>query len=284
MDWNELVEQGYPFVTNKSILISVTLYLITVFGIREVMKKREKFELTTIVVLHNFILSAASLYMLLGVGYHLAKIISKSNDIANTLICDTEGVMAKGDHIWWFYIFYASKFYELFDTVIIVLRKKPLIFLHVYHHIITMVLVYVMCSNEVAIRWLPLVANACVHVPMYYYYAISTLGMTVWWKKYITKMQISQFVIDLAGNSTWLIYYFRGDTCSCTINDWFFGQGILLSFLLLFINFFRKTYLAKKNSDNEGENSTSPITSTKNENLKLRRTPKDFDEETRRGD
>lgn len=32
------------------------------------------------------------------------------------------------------YIFYLSKYYEFVDTFILVLRKKPVIFLHVYHH------------------------------------------------------------------------------------------------------------------------------------------------------
>ena len=34
------------------------------------------------------------------------------------------------------YMFYLSKYYELIDTVILALRKKPTIPLHVYHHAI----------------------------------------------------------------------------------------------------------------------------------------------------
>jgi len=153
------------------------------------------------------------------------------------------------------YIFYLSKYYELFDTIIIILKKRPLIFLHVYHHIITMVLVYVMMDMECPVRWLPMVANCAVHVPMYYYFGVSVLGVNVWWKKYITLMQISQFIADLVGNSIAFYYYYSGYNCASTPSSVLFGQAVILSFLVLFINFYRHTYNEKKSPN------TSPVTS-----------------------
>lgn len=55
--------------------------------------------------------------------------------------CNPDSVAA-----YWSFLFAVSKVIELGDTLFIVLRKKPLIFLHYYHHVA--VLVYTIHSGE----------------------------------------------------------------------------------------------------------------------------------------
>lgn len=45
--------------------------------------------------------------------------------------------------------------------------------------------------------WVPIGLNLMVHVFMYYYYAMATLGHKVWWKRHLTALQIAQFIIDV---------------------------------------------------------------------------------------
>jgi len=252
--WRPILEpsQGFkyhdklPFANYTAIVTAASLYLVTIFGIRQFMKNRKRVELKGIVVFHNFFLCAWSFAMLVGLGYEMVKIATaaaaEGKGLTLSLLCDPEKVMSSGMVEWWFFIFYISKFYELLDTVIIVLKKNPIIFLHVYHHCITILLVYVMIEYRVAVRWLATMTNVTVHVPMYYYYAISSMGKTVWWKKYITKMQIAQFVLDIVANCVGFYYISTGESCSGSLPSWIFGQAILVSFLILFMMFYQSTY------------------------------------------
>ena len=83
---------------------------------------------------------------------------------------------------------------ELFDTFFIVIHKKPLIFLHWYHHIT--VLLY--CWHSYVTKSPPgiffVVMNYSVHASMYFYYFLMATKMRPKWLNpmIITTFQISQ--------------------------------------------------------------------------------------------
>merc|ERR1711893_430864 len=73
---------------------------------------------------------------------------------------------------YWTFMFVMSKVPELGDTVFIVLRKQPLIFLHWYHHITVLVYAWYSYSEYTAqARWF-IAMNYTVHSFMYSYYAL----------------------------------------------------------------------------------------------------------------
>jgi len=245
----------WPFTSYTPMFTTIVAYIIIIYTLKEYMKDRKKFDLTYLVAGHNFFLSSLSLIMFVGMMIELTGLFMRTKDVGTEFFCDINRNIANGPANYWMYIFYLSKYYELFDTIIIILKKRPLIFLHVYHHIITMVLVYVMMDMECPVRWLPMIANCAVHVPMYYYFGISALGMSVWWKKYITVTQITQFALDLIGNSIAFYYYLNNYNCASSISSVVFGQVVIFSFLVLFISFYKSTYSEAKSP------STSPTTS-----------------------
>jgi fatty acid elongase 2/fatty acid elongase 3 len=90
---------------------------------------------------------------------------------------------------------------------------------------------------------------------MYYYYFRTSTGAKIWWKKYLTTMQIIQFIIDLGiiysvtySYYAWAYtdYLPNFGTCAGTESAALFGCGILTSYLFLFINFYRITYNQNK--------------------------------------
>ena len=144
------------------------------------------------------------------------------------------------------------RWYEFIDTGLLILKRKPLLFLHVYHHSATMVLTYTQIVGTTSVQWVPILLNLFVHTIMYYYYALSTLGIRVWWKKMVTVVQIIQFVLDLVAcyyctilHFTWTYTPWRYSNCFGSPAAAVFGCALLTSYLVLFLIFYRNTYKAK---------------------------------------
>lgn len=134
------------------------------------------------------------------------------------------------------------RYYELLDTVLLVVKKRPLSFLHVYHHCVVLILFWAYNQSRMIISWVLVVANSLVHVAMYGYFTASTFGVTVWWKKYITQAQIVQFVVDLTATWPFPLLYYGARGCSGSMRGWLFGQAVGFSFFHLFLDFYRRSY------------------------------------------
>lgn len=228
--------------------LAIVIYLTLIFSLQRYMQTRPPVKLQAFTFCHNVFLCILSLFMGVGVLSEVAKVLfhnSPSTGLRN-ILCDPNARSMSGRLGWWMYVFYLSKFYELGDTVIMVLKKRPLNFLHVYHHCIVIPLFYVYMSTGMVLQWILVVANSSVHVAMYYYYAMSAIGQKVWWKKYITQAQIIQFIIDLTATWPYPFLYFSASGCSGSMRGWLFGQAIGASFFKLFCDFYFRSYSKSK--------------------------------------
>ena len=103
---------------------------------------------------------------------------------------------------------------ELLDTLLLVLRGRPTPPLHVFHHAATLVLCWTQLMDDTACQCVPIGLNLAVHVAMYFYYALATLGRTVWWKRHLTSAQIAQFAIDVPACAAALLLRVRGSAAA----------------------------------------------------------------------
>lgn len=150
------------------------------------------------------------------------------------------------------WLFYMSKWVDYLDTLFIISRSKwrQLSFLHMFHH-----------SSIIALSWLAthyhpcgyfLIAvqlNAPVHFVMYFYYLCSSfpsLSPFLWWKNYITTIQLIQFITGTIATTycffRQLLGYQKGVSLLFTLI--FICYGITL--FSLFRNFYVNTYKKKK--------------------------------------
>jgi fatty acid elongase 3 len=161
-------------------------------------------------------------------------------------ICDRS--MGLNNHLnWLYYLNYLTKFWELGDTIFMALKKKPLPFLHVYHHSATFILTWAQLAGKTAVQWVPITFNLLVHVIMYYYYAEASRGKRFWWKKHLTTLQIIQFIVDLGFIGTAMYYALIVTPSQCQVEPWagYMGSALIFSYLLLFVRFFVNTYYVK---------------------------------------
>ncbi|CAL0300784.1 unnamed protein product [Lupinus luteus] len=165
------------------------------------------------------------------------------------ILCFPPHTKPNGPLFFWAYIFYLSKFLELFDTLLIILSRnfRRLSFLHVYHHATVLVMCYLWLHTSQSLFPIALITNASVHVIMYGYYFLTALGIRPRWKRLVTDSQILQFVFSFAVSVVMLYYHFYGGGCS-GIWGWCFNALFNASLLGLFVDFHLKSY-ARGNKD-----------------------------------
>ncbi|WFD20283.1 very-long-chain 3-oxoacyl-CoA synthase [Malassezia caprae] len=253
------IQSWQPGVTPMSTLTEVVWgamgYLVIVLGGQQVMRHFPAVPahwLRLPFLLHNLLLTLGSLLLLV---LYLERVFPfmATYGLHPSLCAHQVYRMVEMYHI----INYYFKYWEFVDTFFLVLKKKKLMFLHVYHHMATAALCYSQIRYETPVSWLVISMNLSVHVIMYSYYAMATLGIRCPWKKWITTGQIAQFVIDLV----FCLYAWYNHTVPrLSLNlpyvDQCDGSGfaaalgvfVLISYLFLFILFYRGTYQSTKAS------------------------------------
>jgi len=238
---------NWPLMQNPAMVLSIILlYLVFVQFIGpKWMKNRKPFELQKTMVVYSFTLAIANAWVFNKFGVH-------GWYRRNSWICepldpsDNEDALGMAKALWTMYML---KFVDLIDTVIFVLRKKTsqITFLHVLHHAIVPILSwYAVIREPGGYNTLFPFVNSFVHIVMYTYYGLAALGPGVqkylWWKKYITVLQIGQFVIIFF----LMIRLAIAPPCKVSTDMVAINLFSATLFLCLFLKFFIKSYKPKR--------------------------------------
>lgn len=221
-------------------------------------KRRSAQLIKLVAAVHNAALSLFSLAIHVLVGAELFRAVQRDGLFA--IACPdplTGDTLIRGPLMFWCYIFYVSKYYELVDTLLIAAAGKPIIPLHIWHHAIMIPAMWLFLEGSLNMSLIGVSAvNSFVHIIMYAYYFCAAIGVS-WgkWKKVVTQIQIAQFCCGVPGPLWFLSMYYRDlrfapsgwgltFTQGCAGDHLAIWAGNVLngSFLLLFTRFFRKTY------------------------------------------
>ena len=197
---------------------AVSVYLVLVVLLVQIMDTRKKANnnksnpfITSpkILVVHNLILSLWSLIMFLGCLTEIYRRWSSTslqdgNSATRWIFCEEElppTTSSTGSLYFWSYVYYISKYYELFDTLIGLLSgsRMPNFKLQVYHHLVVIFMAWAWCEVAQSLQFIGLLFNTFVHVIMYLYFAtragkynfgnyLKIIKLT------ITRLQIFQFM------------------------------------------------------------------------------------------
>ncbi|KAL2089947.1 hypothetical protein ACEWY4_014635 [Coilia grayii] len=238
----------YPLMespVNMTAILLAYLAFVLYIGPRY-MANRKPYQLKEAMIIYNFSLVALSIYI-------VYEFMMSGWATTYTWRCDVVDYSdsPQGNRmvrVAWLFLF--SKFIELMDTVFFVLRKKhgQITFLHIFHHSI------MPWSWWWGVSYAPggmgsfhAMVNSFVHIIMYFYYGLSAAGPRfqkfLWWKKYMTAIQLVQFVL-VSLHATQ--YYFMS-SCGYQVPIilhliWMYGTF----FFVLFSNFWYQAYTKGK--------------------------------------
>uniref|UniRef100_A0A673XFW6 Elongation of very long chain fatty acids protein 1 n=4 Tax=Salmoninae TaxID=504568 RepID=A0A673XFW6_SALTR len=239
---------GYPLMqspVNMTAILLTYIFFVLVAGPR-FMANRKPFQLKEAMIAYNFTMVAMSTFI-------VYEFLMSGWATTYTWRCDAidysdspQGLRMV--RVAWLFLF--SKFIELLDTVFFVLRKKhgQITFLHVFHHS------FMPWTWWWGVSFAPggmgsfhAMVNSIVHIIMYSYYGLSAAGPQfqkfLWWKKYMTAIQLVQFVmVSLHATQ----YYFM-KSCDYQVPlfihlIWMYGTF----FFVLFSNFWYQAYVKGK--------------------------------------
>jgi len=139
--------------------------------------------------------------------------------------------------------YHVSKYTEYADTAFLVLKGKNVGSLHFWHHLVVTFTSWTWFRCE--IEWVAdgVIFNTFVHCLMYYYYYLAGCGKPPWWKKYVTSLQIFQFVMSFVATGMWAYFHF---TVGCSFNKVIAISVAFNGWLLcMFVMFYSATYKKK---------------------------------------
>jgi len=241
-------------------VFAVCIYFVVVFWLPGVLEASNiKFKLSGLMILWNTLLATFSVF---GASRLIPALYAGVTKMGyEESVCADAAWWKNGTSGFWVCLFVYSKIPELVDTLFLVLRRRPVILLHWFHH--CTVLLY--CWHAYLIvsgpgMWFATM-NFTVHAIMYSYYAAmaARLGkfLTVI-APLITAIQILQMMGGMIIVVTACNRVLAGGTCAADPANLKLGFAMYFSYFILFFMLFWNKYVANPCKEKRPSDESSP--------------------------
>ncbi|KAJ3115220.1 hypothetical protein HDU96_001004 [Phlyctochytrium bullatum] len=198
MDWKVPVASGLTYFVAVKLINSAIIAAnkkAKAAGVAPTKRWTDSSLFKAVVVLHNLGLCVFSAACFVGMGPRWLRNLFERP--LHEAYCDRDSHVWNTGLYYWSWLFYLSKYYEIVDTIIILLKGRPSSLLQSYHHAGAIITMFLCVQSQATATWIFVVFNSFIHTIMYCYYALTTIGVRPpkQMKKMLTTMQISQFLI-----------------------------------------------------------------------------------------
>ena len=227
-------------------IATIPVYLFGIYAGQKIMQSRDAVNLKWQLFTWNLMLAVFSLIGAARVVHDFCHVLTRYDVYASVCIlgpCNVRG--------FWMSAFALSKVVELGDTVFLILRKRPVIFLHWYHHVSVLLFTWTSSAEAASFGRYFMGINFIIHFFMYSYYAVQSLGIRLGKaiSMTITTLQIAQMLagIFVVAYANRMIR--QGTYCEVKEKTITIALVMYASYFILFVRFFYKAYISSGGSE-----------------------------------
>uniref|UniRef100_A0A7S1TZ42 Elongation of fatty acids protein n=1 Tax=Phaeomonas parva TaxID=124430 RepID=A0A7S1TZ42_9STRA len=177
-------------------------YVVGIFALKQYMRSRDALQITPLVAAWDLLLCVFSAAGMMRTVPHLLWHLHTYGWHQN--VCGPMWYMyGSGVTGMWLQLFVLSKYAELLDTVLLILKKRKVIFLHWFHHAATLMFCWHAYGIESSLGLFFCAMNYSVHALMYGYYFLAAVHCVPKWFPVpaITVLQVCDHRMPAASSS-----------------------------------------------------------------------------------
>uniref|UniRef100_A0A7S1LK28 Elongation of fatty acids protein n=1 Tax=Alexandrium catenella TaxID=2925 RepID=A0A7S1LK28_ALECA len=228
--------------------VASSCYLVGLWAGTSSMRDRKPYDLKALLACWNLFLTVFSFIGMVRTVPHLF-LLWREFGVEYTVCRAARTSYGNGPSGLWVLLFIYSKYFELFDTVLLIVRKRKVGFLHWYHHCSVLLYCWHAFVWEMPTGIYFVSMNYSVHAIMYLYYFLAAVRTRPpRWGLFVTVLQLAQMAFGIAITLLHLdiLAYETVPHCDGHIPNLTAALGMYASYFILFAQFLFNRYCVKR--------------------------------------